>query len=160
MPVNLEEIIGAACGKHSIPFELFASLIMRESEGILNAGRFEQSFYLKYVLPHHREGLIGHVPEHLPDIASEKIFRGISYGLTQIMGETAREMGFAGDRLFDLFEPDINVEFGGKFFARCMKLSHGDERGALLHWNGGDDEQYHDKVFAIRESGQYKELFR
>lgn len=59
-----------------------------------------------------------------------------SWGLLQVMGAVARELGFTGDYLSQLCEPVLNLELG------CTKLGTeltktGDIRSALARYNGG-----------------------
>lgn len=60
-----------------------------------------------------------------------------SWGLTQIMGAVARELGFTGHYLTALCDPAVNLTYG------CMKLkaeltwTYGDVRAALACYNGG-----------------------
>lgn len=55
------------------------------------------------------------------DLPTEKNLQHISWGLFQIMGFAARDMGFQ-DILTKLLIPEVNVIWGVEFFkARCMR---------------------------------------
>src|SRR5881394_1792447 len=98
------------------------------------AARYEPVFYARYITP--LKGLS----------ATEMQLRAFSFGLMQIMGQTARELGFAGDDLTELFDPVTGIEFGCRKLARCLDRSKGDVRAALLMYNGGSNLKYPDLV--------------
>lgn len=55
-------------------------------------------------------------------LASEKIFRATSFGVMQIMGETARSsLKFRSNHLSALFDPEINIEMGVRFMAQLLE---------------------------------------
>lgn len=98
------------------------------------AARYEPGFYGRYVV-----GIQG-ISE------TEKTLRATSFGLMQIMGQVARELGFHGDYLTELLDPVTNLEFGCRKLARCMDRASSDIRAALLLYNGGSDKGYPDRV--------------
>lgn len=129
--------------KHGIDAPLFCSLCHHES-GNWNpwAVRYEPAFFDKYIAS-------------LPAISvTEGRGRAFSYGLCQIMGQTARELGFAGDYLTQLIDPATNLEFGARKLKRCLDRANGDVKSALLLYNGGGDKTYPDKV--LRYYPRYK----
>lgn len=67
----------------------------------------------------------------------EWALQSCSMGLGQIMGAVARELGFKGAFLSELFAPDINVEFHCRKLAADLKWSGGNVRSALAAYNGG-----------------------
>ena len=73
--------------------------------------------------------------------------RAFSRGLMQVMGQVARERGFA-DPLPQLHDPAANLMVGCRHLKKCLDGAGGDIRRALLRWNGGGDPQYPDKVLA------------
>lgn len=150
------ELIRAAAEKNSLNVELFASLIMQESGGKVDAWRYEPNFYRTYLEKLTIEEMQGFVPNNIL-LDDEKRLRSVSWGLTQILGETARELGFEGDLDIDLFDPATNLEYGAKYLAKCF-ARHPDEREALLAYNGGSDDTYPDRVLARKMNGEYKIL--
>jgi soluble lytic murein transglycosylase-like protein len=100
--------------------------------------RYEPAFYERYI----------HSMSTLKS-ETEKRGRAFSYGLTQIMGQTAREFGFGGDYLTELLDPRINLEYGCRKLARCLKNTNGDMRKALLQYNGGGNLAYPDIVMRL-----------
>ena len=104
------------------------------------AVRYEPGFYEKYV-----KKIVG-ISE------TEKTMRSTSFGVMQVMGQVAREFGFAGDYLTELLDPVVGLEYGCKKLARCMDRANSDVRAALLMYNGGGDKSYPDRVLAHMET--------
>ena len=109
------------------------------------AGRYEPAFYSRYIEPMVKVKTFG-----LCSVDTERTWRATSFGLMQIMGQTAREFGFEGEFLTQLCDPHAGIEFGCRKLARCLKLKSG-VRAALLSYNGGGDLDYPDKVLAHME---------
>src|SRR5262245_59806469 len=87
----------AAAARHGLDPALVCAICHHESEGWQPwAFRYEPAFYAKYI----------EVMVSLP--ATEKRARAFSYGLMQIMGQVAREQGFTGKSLGELFDPAVN----------------------------------------------------
>lgn len=156
--INTEEIaslIIEKANKYTLDIPLFASLIYHESDGGNPwAVKVEEEFYSKYLFFRTKATLSGFIPN---DIQTDKRLRSISWGLCQIMGETARELGFKEKFLPMLLDPKLNLEYGAKYLGVCRDKSS-TERLMLLRWNGGGDENYPERVFKIREDGLYKGL--
>lgn len=145
--------IRAACLRHGLDPEVFASLIMQESSGNPLSFRYEPAFYRRYI---HDKGLAGFVPNPLriPD-RLERDLRSTSFGLCQIMGQVAREQGFRNEWLPTLCDPQINIDLGAKILASFIKAK-GSERAGLLRYNGGGDPNYPDKIYTRKQRGEYK----
>jgi hypothetical protein len=60
-----------------------------------------------------------------------------SWGLLQVMGAVAREMGFTGPFLTELCNPSVGVNFGCLYLARLLKWGKGNMVRALAAYNGG-----------------------
>jgi hypothetical protein len=99
--------------------------------------RFEPGFMKQYIHPANPE-----TP------TTDELCRSMSFGLMQIMGQTARERGFNGRFLTGLCDPETGLEYGCRQLRRCVDLANGDPSSALLRWNGGDDKQYPVRVLA------------
>lgn len=93
-----------------------------ESSLDIMAFRFEPGFYKQYK---------DKITPQLDALAASA-----SYGLMQIMGQTARELGFSGD-FSRLFIPSINLEYGIKYFRKQLKRYDGDIDAALAAYNAG-----------------------
>lgn len=133
------EVARLTAAKHSLDPILVCALCHHES-GNWNswAMRYEPAFYTRYM-----------EKQRLRD--TEKYARAFSYGLTQIMGQTAREFGFAGNYLSELFDPATNLEFGCRKLAHCFKRAVAEAapditRSALFKYNGGGLKEYPDLV--------------
>ena len=88
-----------AAMRHGIDASLVCAVIEQESNWDTNAMRYEGAFRTRYVAP------LGLPP-------TEEIARSISWGLMQVMGQVAREHGFAGKFLSGLCVPEGGVEVG------------------------------------------------
>lgn len=78
-----------------------------------------------------------------------------SWGLMQVMGALARELGFVGPYIGEIYKPELNLQLGCKNLAALMKWAGGNERNALAAYNGGrggyklpDPQRYADEVLA------------
>ena len=60
-----------------------------------------------------------------------------SWGLMQIMGAVARELGFAGLYLPALCDPALNLTYGCQKLQLELEWAKGDVRAALAAYNGG-----------------------
>lgn len=60
-----------------------------------------------------------------------------SWGLMQLMGALARELGFGGRYLTQLCEPELNLRYGCMHIAALMTWAKGDIRRAAAAYNGG-----------------------
>lgn len=119
--------------KHELPPPLVCAVIEQESDWNEYAQRYEPAFMSRYVGPLFTKGGMTH---------TEAYSRAYSWGLMQIMGQVAREMGFAGHFLSELCAPINAIEYGCRKLAACMKNAAGDEAKALLAYNGGGDPDY------------------
>lgn len=141
--LQLQGAARVAAAAHGLDPALVCAVCHHESANWKQwAIRYEPAFYTVYI-----EKMVGLS-------ATEKTARAFSYGLMQIMGQTAREFGFAGDFLTELLDPIQGLEYGCRKLARCMERSNGDVRAALLQYNGGSDKSYPDKVLAHLEAYQ------
>ena len=130
----IKQAVIESAKKYDLSPHLIAAVIWQESRGNKFAYRYEDGFFLKYVAAKERTNLIGHVPAVIPTLPTEKRGRSFSWGLMQIMGQTAREQGFVGDDLTELLEINTNIDFGAKHLAWCLKQSAGDVFKGRLRW--------------------------
>lgn len=121
--------------KWGLETELVCAVIEQESSWNPWSTRPEEQFYQHYVVPLGLSWGTG-------------IQRAMSWGLMQLMGQVARELGFVGPFLSELCDPDTGVDWGCKKLADCMKRANNDETAALLRWNGGSNAQYPAQVIA------------
>jgi len=103
------------------------------------AMRYEPLFFAKYVAPLYTNNKVG---------ATEAYARGFSWGLMQVMGQTARETGVNSLFLSTLCDPAAGLAVGCKVLRKKLDAAGGDLRKALLAWNGGGNPDYPDEVMA------------
>jgi soluble lytic murein transglycosylase-like protein len=126
-----------AAQRYGLNEALFCALVEQESDWHPEATRYEPAFYEHWVTP-----LI--VPQQLSD--GEAKGRSTSWGLCQVMGQTAREHGYVGPFQNMCDDPAIGLDMGAKVFASKLKGAGGDTHTALLHWNGGKNLAYPGEV--------------
>lgn len=115
---------------HGVDPALFCAVIHHESADWKQyASRYEPAFFKRYL-------------ESMNLSDTEKYSRAFSYGLTQLMGQTAREFGFKGEYCSELFDPYVNLEFGCRKLADCLKHEGNDVNKSLLRYNGGSNPNY------------------
>ncbi len=88
----------------SLPLRLVTAIVQVESGGDPGATRFESGFKRRYI-----------VPLKLPE--PEATHRATSWGLMQIMGETAYSVGFRGDYA-NLLDPATGLHWGCEYLRR------------------------------------------
>lgn len=134
----LQGIVETVARVHGLDPVLVKAVCDNESSWDQWSVRYEPGFYRKYV-----ESLAG-------VSATEKTCRATSYGLMQVMGQVAREFGFAGKWLTELCDPVVGVQYGCMKLADCVKKTKS-LREALLRYNGGGDAGYPDRVLSRME---------
>lgn len=138
--ITIENMARAAAARHNVPPEIVCGLIEREATGSEWAVRYEPAFLAHYVMPMYSSGQI--------DI-TETYCRSMSWGLMQILGQTAREFGFSGKYLTELCDPATGIEFGCRKLADCIKRAPSDVHRALEIYNGGSAPAYAGEVIAL-----------
>jgi soluble lytic murein transglycosylase-like protein len=130
--------------KYGIDLSLLCAVIEHESSWNPWSIRFEPAFESRYIKP------------ALPAAPSTlELTKAMSFGLMQIMGETAIELGFQGKFLSQLCDPGYGVDFGCRKFRRCLDQAGNSETLALLRYNGGSDNTY--PVTVIKLKANYVE---
>lgn len=131
--LSIEQRKSLAAGygkKHGIDPVLICALVHHESSWNQYAIRYEPQFFARYILP---------MAEKFSD--TECRARAFSWGLCQLMGQTARELGFTGD-LAALCDVDVGLDWGCHKLQKCLNNHVGDLNAALLEYNGGGDPSY------------------
>jgi len=99
------------------------ALVWQESSYLPDASRFELRFYERYCRRISRERLkelnpwVGSAPTYL----TERIQLAHSFGLMQILGLRARELGFRGRYLTSLCFPEIGLRWGVEALLQVQK---------------------------------------
>jgi soluble lytic murein transglycosylase-like protein len=126
---------------HSLDPSLVCAIVEQESSWNPWAIRYEPTFFAKYVAPLYTNNKIS---------ASEAYARGFSWGLMQVMGQVARENGYAEPFLSALCDPADALEIGCRVLRKKFDTAANDTARALLLWNGGSDAAYPVQVLARR----------
>ena len=124
---------------------LVCAVVEQESGWNPWAMRYEPAFFAKYVAPLYTNNKVG---------ATEAYARGISWGLMQVMGQTAREKGASSLYLSTLCDPAVGLAVGCRILRQKLEAVGGDAARALLAWNGGANRDYADEVLA--RVGRYR----
>jgi soluble lytic murein transglycosylase-like protein len=144
--VNLAHVYGV---RHGVSSSLVCAVCEQESgkrNAVIPAGledwdpnatRFEPAFETRYIKP---------ANPSMP--STEDLTLAMSFGFMQVMGQTARELGYTGRFLTGLCDPETGLEFGCRKLARCMAEVNNDPPAALLRYNGGSDPVYPHLVLA------------
>lgn len=138
---ELEAMVRAEALNQNLPYALVAAVIEQESGWNVYASRYEPAFFKKYV------------SKQYPEQNTESIARATSFGLMQLMGQVARELGFDDIQLSNLMDPSLNLRYGCTKLAKCMTGAQKDVSKALLKWNGGGSPQYAMQV--MQRMGKY-----
>lgn len=121
-------IIHEVADLHHLPFDLLQAQVLIESAGDAAAFRYEEGYFLRYIQgkPHVKGAVYGPLA-------------ACSYGLLQIVLETALEMGYQG-RPEELFDPLTGLSWGAKKMRALWTWAGGaltDYEQALAAYNGG-----------------------
>jgi soluble lytic murein transglycosylase-like protein len=100
MRSRYRDLIQTLAQKHQLDPWLVEAIVFTESS--------DNPFAIRYE-PHFRDWLSR---QGLNLTRQDEVFRSISWGLMQVMGQVAVERGFGGHFLSELLEPDVGVEFG------------------------------------------------
>src|SRR5258708_28852881 len=90
--------------------------------------RYEPAFFAKYVAPLYTNNKVG---------ATEAYARGISWGLMQVMGQTAREKGASSLYLSTLCDPAVGLAVGCRILRQKLEAAGRAGRRAPLGGDGG-----------------------
>ena len=122
---------------YSLDSSLVCAVIEQESGWNPWALRFEPLFERRYIHP------------ALPSApTTEELCLAISWGLMQVMGQTARESGFEGRYLNALSDPATGLSVGCAVLSDKLDKAKGNTRKGLLLWNGGANAEYPGQVLA------------
>ena len=117
--------------------DIVACVILQESGGDTMACRYEKQFYETYLANKAKAQLAGFVPPKA-SLDTEKNGRAISWGLMQVMGDTARWCAkFSGNFFTSLCDPDIGVRVGCLVLAHDLEMEKGNYIAALSRYNSG-----------------------
>ena len=136
---EIRTIIESKAAAYGLDPDLVEAHVMTESSGNPKATRFEPQFYERYILP-----------LNLRD-RNEAQGRATSFGLLQIMGQVARELGFKG-AFSELLDPETGLEWGCKKLAQCYKkYSRNGQDAGIAAYNCGTPKRKKDGTFQNQE---------
>ena len=121
--------------KYGLDVAMVCAVCEQESDWNPWAVRYEPAFYERYIFA--MSSLT----------ATEMRSRAMSWGLMQIMGQTAREFGYEGTFLSELCDPDMGVDVACRKLQKCFE-AHGADENGLLAYNGGGNPDYGKQVLA------------
>lgn len=156
MENNLLTLIDTAADTHGLPPGLVIAIVQVESNGRHWAMRYEPAFYGQYVKGQQ------HTVYAPCSRVTEEMGRATSWGLMQIMGQTARELGFKGVYLTELCDPAVGLEWGCLYLSRKVVRYQGNLEAAVAAYNAGkakrlDNGQWanQDYVDKVRKAGGF-----
>lgn len=121
-------LIEEVSDQENVPKNILAAIIQTESSNNRYAIRFEPHYkYLFKTKEHARDNGITE--------ATETIFQMTSFGLTQIMGAVARELGLKGP-IFQLLDEKTNIEYCAKLLKR-LASKHKERDDIIAAYNAG-----------------------
>jgi len=142
------DLIHRVATTYGLPADVLEGQVLAESHGDPDAFRYEPAFYDHYLRG--KSPAVVKASQYGPLAAC-------SYGLLQIMLETAAEIGFDG-RPEQLFEPMVGLAWGAKHLKALLDWADGDLVRALCAFNGGKqgngvrpfrNQAYADTVFRL-----------
>jgi len=167
---RLPEIVMLGAASQRVRLDILCGLIWVESRADYFAIRHEEGFYRRYLAQKARKDLQGHVPDKIPTLSTEKRLRAMSLGLCQVMGETARGLGFAEDNLLMLVMPQNSVNYGALYLRKMLdQFANGGDSNeayaiALWKYNAGpastEMNDYPAKVLSAIENGACERILR
>jgi soluble lytic murein transglycosylase-like protein len=126
-------IIDDKAKQYGVDSALVKAIVEVESSWVETAFRFEKSLYEKYI---QKPDSFKVVPPETID--TTLVLLSSSIGLMQILGSTAKSIGF-NQRLSALFNPEVNVDVGCRYLAMLWKnyYSKYGIKGVISAYNGG-----------------------
>ena len=129
---------------------LFAGWVHTESRWRPYAMRYEPAFRRTYV-------------DGIPELSeTERVGRSTSWGLLQIMGQTAREFGYTEPYLSGLCDPDTNIDLAARILKTRFAID-GNWDGALARYNGGfrgNRQPPYRNAYYVMAVHQHAEMYR
>ncbi len=119
-PTSLIALARRIAAAHALDAALVCAVIDQESSWNPYAMRYEPTFFSRYVAPLYTNNKI---------TASEAWARGFSWGLMQVMGQVAREHGFAASEhpfLSELCDPEQGIAVGCRVLSAKLALAAND----------------------------------
>lgn len=127
--LEFRDLVKEVAAAHALHPEFVAAFVSTESAGIPEVTRYEKewSFFHQPVSDIAAKLKI--------TVATEQMAQSHSYGLMQIMGATARDLGYEG-YLHELCQPKLGLEFGCRYLAQ-KQLRYQDLGDLISSYNAG-----------------------
>jgi soluble lytic murein transglycosylase-like protein len=166
MHTDYDDLIWAVAQQHGVDGVLLQAIVAQESGGDPHAHRVEPHYLTNAVVK--REATAwSRRWQGTPTALTETTDRASSWGLTQMLGQTAREAGLAARYLTALSDPGLNLEWACRLLTRWAGRAKSVEHLSAM-WNGGPGVRwplaatspvrpYVAKVTALRQQTPYGE---
>jgi len=132
-----EQLVLANAQDANIQAAILRAMVEQESADNALAVRFEPDFYKRY--------LVGQDMNFVPSgctVETERALRAVSWGLLQIMGETARCVGFRG-WFPELTIPAVGLKWGCAYLRRLYEHYGSEGHVVVLRaYNGGPGNRH------------------
>ena len=149
-------LIERVAQEEKIPANILKAIVRVESGGRTDAVRYEPEWRY-FNSPHDWASRFGITP------ATEGVFQSMSWGLCQVMGATARDLGHTG-MLTDLLKPELSLRYGAKLIrSHVERYGEDAESDIIAAYNAGSarkkdtgmyvNQRYVDKVWAALREG-------
>lgn len=130
-----KELVALIAAMSKLDPVIVMAVCEQESGWYQFATRYEPAFFARYIA-------------QMQLSETEKHARAFSYGLMQVMGQVARELGFTGPSLAELTDPYTGIRYGCMKLRECFDRRNGQLEEALLLYNGGGNLKYAAEVMA------------
>lgn len=152
------EIINRLAPQYNLDPRIVACIVLQESNTDTFANRFEQHIFNR-LAPLQRGQLSGWRPGPgaVPSLITEKINRACSWGLMQVLGETARWLcRVANPYLTCLADPEMGIDCGCRVLEFYMRREKGDLNKALACYNAGVATSEAGKAYAAKIMNRFQ----
>lgn len=110
LPDHIHALVSRAADRYKLPAALIRAIIRVESAGNPLAVRAEPAFLNRYIRPS--------VTTYGASQETERWLRACSFGLMQVMGQVARELGCTEPYLTALCDPETGIDYGCRLLAK------------------------------------------
>jgi soluble lytic murein transglycosylase-like protein len=146
-------VVSKYAKKYHVDTNLLIALMGVESGGRAWVSRFEPHIK-KYYSPNK------FAQYNNQTLSTEKIQQASSFGYMQILGRTARLLGFQ-EPLGNLFNPDVNIEYACKLI-KDIRLRYRHEEDIIAAYNAGaariDNGRYVNQEYVDKVNSRLEEL--
>lgn len=150
---NLRQVVRIECDQLKIDPKIISAIITVESSWRPKVARYEKNYIYTFKADDYAE-------KHGITLQTEIGFQKHSWGLMQLMGGTARQIGYT-DWVPDLCKPEYGIYWGCMYFKKnCMEYVKVSDQ--IAAYNAGSvrrkedgsykNQEYVDKVMALLDS--------